>query len=125
MKKRTYIPVELIRYATDDFTTDPASEGARPVVCLTAFIITLKVVQHGKVNCVLHHNIENNLFSNGNDIFVIFFFFFLGLWLVKLFKVRIIYLYRAVESARNNVILISLHPIMNSNSSSVEVSGKY
>lgn len=73
MKKRTYITVELKRYATDDFTTDPASEGARPVVCLIAFIITLKVVQHGKVNCVLHHNIENNLFSNGNDIFVNFF----------------------------------------------------
>lgn len=53
-----------------------------------------------------------------------FFFFFLGLWLVKLFKVRIIYLYRAVESARNNVILISLHPIMNSNPSSEELSGK-
>lgn len=52
------------------------------------------------------------------------FFFFYGLWLVKLFKVRIIYLYRVVESARNKVILISLHPIMNSNSSSVEVSGK-
>lgn len=62
MKKRTYIPVELKCYVTDDFTTDPASEGARPVVCLTAFIITLKVVQHGIVICVLHHNIENNLF---------------------------------------------------------------
>lgn len=46
------------------------------------------------------------------------FFFFVS------FKVRIIYLYRVVESARNNVILISLHPVMNSNPSSEELSGK-
>lgn len=57
-------------------------------------------------------------------IFLWILFFFFGLCLVKLFRVRIIYLYRAVESARNNVILISFHPIMNRNPSCVEVSGK-
>lgn len=41
MKKRTYITVELKCYVTDDLTPDPASEGARSVLCLLAFIITL------------------------------------------------------------------------------------